>query len=103
MMPCDTVASRRVFIFVNEVAAPRFAIAIEFRAIGSHQDQSALIVCCDRAQSLGVDWGVQLSIALLAARERDKHGGAADWLYMVLYALEDLRFLDDHFYAFSVV
>ena len=39
----------------NEVAAPRFAIAIELKAVGSLQDLSALIVCCDLAQSLGGD------------------------------------------------
>ena len=61
---------------LGEVAVSRFAIAIEFEAVGSIRDLSPLIVCCDRAQSLGIAGGVALSIALLEALERDGHGEA---------------------------
>ena len=53
-----------------------FAIAIELEAVGSRQHLSLFIVCCDRAQSLGVTGSLVLSIALLEARERDEHGEA---------------------------
>ena len=67
---CGALRRRRIqkrAYHLNEVAAPRLAIAME-----------------------------------LKNRERDKHCGAADLLYLVLYALE-IQVFDDHCYAFIPV